>query len=447
MRNTLYRTHYRGLVKQFLLFSLFLISPCAFSQSQGFYDSLNMARGLLDNQQINEAISILKTYETSHPNNVHLIRLQGQAYYWSKDFDATHSYFRSAIERNPNLDILKLDYGRILFELYELSDAQKMLYEYLTTVPEDVETQLMLGTIAYWQGKRPKKSLQHLFEVQNAYPDNQEAKELIEQVRQNTSPYLKINTALYSDSQPLHVFQSLIETGFYQSTWLQPSIKFLNREFKSGINAQHIQIANKATIQQSKTSFLMHAGIFQNSWTTYNPYTSGIEIRQSLFKDYVISSGIDRSPYLYTLRSLESNVMQTNYITSIGRESGTKFKGKATFQHQQFDDDNFVRSFSIWTLLPVINYQSLQVSPFARPILVHIIIFIVTVSYAIYKRRYVLSDAELVSTSERAYGMIAFATIPFFLALGAMYAAIESRKLKVEDPWDSVNTDLLKQKI
>jgi cellulose synthase (UDP-forming) len=88
-----------------------------------------------------------------------------------------------------------------------------------------------------------------------------------------------------------------------------------------------------------------------------------------------------------------------------------------------------------------------KISTFARPILMHIVIFIITVSYAIYERRYVLSDAELVSTSERAYGMIAFATIPFLLALGAMYAAIESRKLKAEDPWNSVNTSLLVPKI
>lgn len=79
-----------------------------------------------------------------------------------------------------------------------------------------------------------------------------------------------------------------------------------------------------------------------------------------------------------------------------------------------------------------------KMSPFARPVLMHIVIFIITLTYTIYERRYLLSDVELVSTSERAYGMIAFATIPFLLALGAIYAVIESIKLKPENPWEKI---------
>ncbi len=360
MSNNFFRYHDRVLIKNSLFLLLYLISHCAFSQSQGFYDSLNMARELLNNQKINQAISILRSCEKSHPNDVHVIRLHGQALYWSKDFDATRNYFRAAIERNPQLDILKLDYGRILFELHELPEAKINLNEYLTATPGDTETQIMLGAIAYWQGKRPKKSLQHLFAVQSVYPDNQRTRDLIKEIRQNTSPYLKINATNYSDSQPLQVFQTHIETGFYQSAWFQPSIQFQNRMFQAGINAQHFQFSNKTTFPKSKTSFLMRVGVFQNSWSTENPYTSGIEIRQTLSHDFVFASGVDRSPYLNTLRSLNSNVMQTNYITSIGRESGTKFKGKVMFQHQQFDDNNFVQSFSLWTLFPVARTPSFQ---------------------------------------------------------------------------------------
>jgi cellulose synthase (UDP-forming) len=85
-----------------------------------------------------------------------------------------------------------------------------------------------------------------------------------------------------------------------------------------------------------------------------------------------------------------------------------------------------------------------KISPFARPILVHIVIFIITIAYTIYERRYLLSDVLLVSTNERAYGMMAFATIPFLLALGTIYAVIESRRLKAQDPWDNVNVNFKK---
>jgi len=85
-----------------------------------------------------------------------------------------------------------------------------------------------------------------------------------------------------------------------------------------------------------------------------------------------------------------------------------------------------------------------KISPFAWPTLVHIVIFISTITYTLYERRYLLSDVVLVSTSERAYGMMAFATIPFLLALGTIYAVIESHRLKAENPWNSVNLNFEK---
>jgi cellulose synthase (UDP-forming) len=80
-----------------------------------------------------------------------------------------------------------------------------------------------------------------------------------------------------------------------------------------------------------------------------------------------------------------------------------------------------------------------KISPFAWPLLIHILVFIVSVSLLIYERRYVLPEAVLVATSERAYAMIAFALIPFILAIGGLYAVYNSGKIKAEDPWNSID--------
>jgi tetratricopeptide (TPR) repeat protein len=314
----------------------------------------------MDENKIDQALLILEACEKTYPDKVDVIRLHGQALYWSKDFGATRNYFRASIERNPQLEILKLDYGRILFELNQLNEARIILNDYLKAEPENAETHLILGKIAYWQGKRPKKSLQHLYAVHKHYPSNQEATDLIKEVRQNTSPYLKISSSRYTDSQPLEYIHTTIETGFYQSAWLQPSIQLQNRLFSEDLNAQHFQFSNKSAFPKSKTAVLMRAGVFLNSWTNETPHTAGIEIRQQLSNNYELAGGIDRSPYLYTLRSLSSNVMQTNYSASIGRETGNKFKGKVTFQHQLFEDNNFVQWFSLWTLFPIASTPAIQ---------------------------------------------------------------------------------------
>lgn len=347
--------------REIILFLIFLfINQLAFSQSQGLYDSLGTARQLMNEKKISEAIMILRSCEKSYPGNVHVIRLRGQALYWSKDFEATHSYFKVSIERYPNLQVLNLDYGRILFELNQLNDAKLYLLKYLKQEPEDAECNLMLGKIAYWQGKSQDSSLKYLNVVHKNYPTNQQAIDLIKEVRQNRSPYLKIGLSKYSDSQPLESIQTSIESGFYQSAWLQPGVQFQNRSFDGNLNARLLEFTNKTAFIKSKTEVLMRVGVFQNSWTTKAPYTAGVEIRQKILNDFEITGNIDLSPYMYTLKSLTRNVMQTNYTASLGRETGDKFKGKVTFRHQLFEDKNYVQWFSIWTLFPILRTSALK---------------------------------------------------------------------------------------
>jgi len=79
-----------------------------------------------------------------------------------------------------------------------------------------------------------------------------------------------------------------------------------------------------------------------------------------------------------------------------------------------------------------------KISPFAKPLIVYLVIFVLTVGYVLFERRYLLSEAILVATCEKAYGMIAFASIPFILTVFALYAVWESQNLKAEDPWENV---------
>ncbi|MDQ7818744.1 MAG: glycosyltransferase [Melioribacteraceae bacterium] len=87
-----------------------------------------------------------------------------------------------------------------------------------------------------------------------------------------------------------------------------------------------------------------------------------------------------------------------------------------------------------------------KITPFAWPLIIHIVIFILTISFTIYERRFELSDVELISTAERVYSMISFALIPFVLAIMVIYALLESRKLKSEDPWSKVDIKQLCEK-
>lgn len=80
-----------------------------------------------------------------------------------------------------------------------------------------------------------------------------------------------------------------------------------------------------------------------------------------------------------------------------------------------------------------------SISPFAKPLLIQMALFILTLGIVLYQRIGVLSDVQLLSTAEITYGMLFFALIPFLMASAAMYAVWESGRLDIASPWEKVD--------
>jgi cellulose synthase (UDP-forming) len=80
-------------------------------------------------------------------------------------------------------------------------------------------------------------------------------------------------------------------------------------------------------------------------------------------------------------------------------------------------------------------------TPFARPLLLHMALFIVTILYILFHRSFIVHEAALELTSERTWSMVAFASIAFLMSCGGMIAVIESQNLPEEDPWDKVDLE------
>jgi cellulose synthase (UDP-forming) len=74
-------------------------------------------------------------------------------------------------------------------------------------------------------------------------------------------------------------------------------------------------------------------------------------------------------------------------------------------------------------------------SPFARPLIAHIVIFIATIVAVVLQRRYLTPEARLALTSGEIWGMVAFASIAFMMACAALYAAIDSKNMDAAEPW------------
>lgn len=83
-------------------------------------------------------------------------------------------------------------------------------------------------------------------------------------------------------------------------------------------------------------------------------------------------------------------------------------------------------------------------TPFARPLLIHIFLFTLTIIIVFVRRKYFTAEAELVMSAEKTWGMFAFAALAVVMSFGGVLAALEARNLKVEDPWEKVDVNKLK---
>lgn len=81
-------------------------------------------------------------------------------------------------------------------------------------------------------------------------------------------------------------------------------------------------------------------------------------------------------------------------------------------------------------------------SPFARPLIVHVILFIGSVFFLFSYRRFYMSETNILETREITWAMIGFALISFLMSIGGIYAALEKLKFN-DDPWDHVDVNKL----
>lgn len=338
----------------------FLLASHSLAQEQSFFDSLNIAKEKIYSADYSEGISLLEKMEKGHPNDENIIRLKAQGLYWSKDLEGTIAYLEKAIQRLPESLEIKRDYARILFENGVYPKSRQLLIQYIEQYPKDPESNLLLARIAYWDGQPLSKALAYLNKILDPYPDNLEALALKEEIELTTSPTIALNTSYISDSQPLEAIISSLKINLYQSALLQPSLLAEVRSYTTDQQTLYFQVSNKTNIIKSGTEISLNAGLFRASWTETISPLGGINIRQKTFNDLYLTAAAERGFYLFTLASLETEVLPIGYSASFGRDMSENWTGQVSFRQDNFSNDNYVRTSSAWFLFPILKQKAVR---------------------------------------------------------------------------------------
>lgn len=83
------------------------------------------------------------------------------------------------------------------------------------------------------------------------------------------------------------------------------------------------------------------------------------------------------------------------------------------------------------------------ITPFIRPIVFQQILFLATLLFVIVDRKVFTAEAAIELTSGFIWGMLGFAMLSFFMTLGGLFAAIESKNISIEESWNRIDTNCI----
>lgn len=336
-------------------FGFFLCSQTSLAQQKSFYDSLDLAKSELNQQRFAEAFIILDRLEERFPGEENLIRIKGLGLYWKKDFAGCKVYFEEKINTYSQLPWIKLDFGRILFELQEWKYSQSVLEDFLTFIPDDPEALQMLAAVNYWTGGNPSKSYGYLDEILNRFPDNPSAKQLKSEIWEQTAPLADLQMGYFSDSQPLSYLEVSHSMASYSSAIFQPGYRINFRAISSGERIIQGQVSNKTNILSTGTSFQVRLGFANSSAWDTPEILYGLSISQKIIGDWLLNLSADQEAYFYTKASIVQKVLPQTIKAEVGKDTGQKLTGKVSYQRSVFEDSNWVDTFSAWMLYPILK--------------------------------------------------------------------------------------------
>lgn len=344
----------RKTMKKIFLALLILSVNYIGAQQTVLSDTISQARSLINEKKFEDALQLLSAYNSNN-SNLEAMRIHAQLLYWMKKFDEANALYEKTLSLFPDAVSVKLDYGRMLFQLSRFSKARLSLNDYLIFDSTHLETNTMLAYIDLWTGHiAAAKKRAALLERHN--PGNGDAAYILQQISIYTAPYIKIGGAVYSDDQPLQSQRFEPEAGFYQSWIFSPFIKASLYSFDADRNykTSWIEAGNKISFASSKTDLEFSAGYFQaNNYSGTMSWKVKLDQKISTALSFDVAS--QKKPYQYTLNSIKYPFLYQ--VTEIGLNLDNKkhWLARGAFQNQGFDDGNKVYTAYLWFLAPLIQ--------------------------------------------------------------------------------------------
>ncbi|TDH19743.1 tetratricopeptide repeat protein [Segetibacter sp. 3557_3] len=329
------------------------------AQETNIYDTVEIARTKAFQKDFREADRLLTLYTASN-TEIHSLRLHAQVLYWMKDFTRSAQVFETALAAFPKTNILKLDFGRLLFETNNLHKAQLFLQDYLSADSMNAEANILVSYIDLWKG-RLSQAKDRSLRMLSWYPGNKESIGILQEISNQTTPYLNTHFQLLSDDQPINAFATHVEFARYSSRFFYPSLKFtINRFDVSGniSGSSIVQAGNQFTL--GKFSLSLVGGVFQTNKSDLK-FAGKVAASQKISNKFTADVLLEKRPYQYTIASVKTAVVPLVQSIAFRYNKSERWLGKAEYERQSFVDDNHIQTAYFWLLAPIVSKEIINI--------------------------------------------------------------------------------------
>ncbi len=321
--------------------------------------AIEQAKSFIKEKKYPQAEAILAAYYPNHNKDLTTNWLYAQVLHWNYKNKLSEDLFQKAIALAPKNTAIQMDYARMLYESSDFKKAQILIEPLKKLEDTQAEALLMEANIHFWNGNidEAQKSIQ---EIKKLYPNTDITNDIVKNIANATSPYLKTNFEYQSDNQPMTFVGEKIEIGQYRSWLLSPKLEVSNYNFNPTQQALTGKISNQLYVANIGFSATMAVGAYKNfSGTT--DWIGGIELNQKIVNHTTLKVGYNKRPYLGTLASTAFNLSQNNLFADMDYSNNKLFSVHGGYNHQYFNDNNSIETISSWIISKPFSISTLKI--------------------------------------------------------------------------------------
>lgn len=335
-----------------MLKKLFFLFLCVYvahvhAQDKKETDTIELASNLAYSKQYTQALSLLRKLTIKDPNNIEALKLHGQILYWRNDFDEALLFYKKASVANP---ILKLDYGKLLLELYRLNDAKAVFTDYLKTDSNNVEALNSLGLIAHYQG-HTQLAKKHFGKVKKIIPDNELANQHLAEIAEAARPNIHLYGSYADDSQPLSAVSSGADFDWYYNHLLAPKLNIQSRYFNTDAqksNLYAVYLGNRIYSSALRLNFFLGGGLYTRPIDKKADFMWDAILNKKLANSFSLDITAAYKPYFNTVGSLQQHVAYHHYGASFFYNKADGWMWQIGYAAQQFNDRNTLQNLNAY---------------------------------------------------------------------------------------------------